>query len=69
MRAAIRQQREHLYYRFEEKAKATPDRIFLYFEDKTYTFRQVEQGNIMQVQTLLCKVLTRLLHTSASLLV
>ncbi|KAJ8657286.1 hypothetical protein O0I10_007102 [Lichtheimia ornata] len=45
VRAAIRQQREHLYYRFEEKAKATPDRIFLYFEDKTYTFRQVEQAS------------------------
>lgn len=44
LKLAIRRQRAHLYYRFQEKANATPDRVFLIFEDKTYTFRQLEQG-------------------------
>ncbi|KAG0185460.1 hypothetical protein DFQ28_009287 [Apophysomyces sp. BC1034] len=35
----------HLYYRFKEKAKSTPDRVFVYFENKQYTFRQLEKAS------------------------
>ena len=34
----------HIYYRFKERAKEEPDRVFLIFEDKKFTFRQLEQG-------------------------
>ncbi|KAF7723015.1 hypothetical protein EC973_002431 [Apophysomyces ossiformis] len=37
--------RLHLYYRFKDKAKATPDRVFVYFENKQYTFRQLEKAS------------------------
>jgi hypothetical protein len=33
-----------VYYRFQEKAKATPNRVFLVFEDKEYTFQALEKG-------------------------
>ncbi|KAI8147282.1 hypothetical protein BJV82DRAFT_664529 [Fennellomyces sp. T-0311] len=35
----------HLYYRFREKAKATPDRVFLIFEGHKYTYRQLETAS------------------------
>ncbi|CDS11756.1 hypothetical protein LRAMOSA04019 [Lichtheimia ramosa] len=34
--------REHIYYHFRDKAKATPDRVFLVFEGRKYTYRQLE---------------------------
>ncbi|KAI8147283.1 hypothetical protein BJV82DRAFT_648107 [Fennellomyces sp. T-0311] len=37
-----RQDKMHLYYHFRDKAKATPDRVFLIFEGRTYTYRQLE---------------------------
>ncbi|KAI8059172.1 hypothetical protein BC940DRAFT_314197 [Gongronella butleri] len=33
----------HTYYRFKEKAKATPKRVFLEFEGQKFTFEQVER--------------------------
>ncbi|KAI7882824.1 acetyl-CoA synthetase-like protein [Lichtheimia hyalospora FSU 10163] len=42
---AIWQQRVHIYYRFQEKASETPDRVFLIFENETYTYRQLEQAS------------------------
>lgn len=36
--------REHIYYHFRDKAKATPDRVFLVFEGRKYTYRQLEIG-------------------------
>ena len=38
--------REHIYYHFRDKAKATPDRVFLVFEGRKYTYRQLEVGNV-----------------------
>ncbi|KAI8328442.1 hypothetical protein BC941DRAFT_444963 [Chlamydoabsidia padenii] len=35
----------NIYYLFKEKAKATPDRVFLVFEDKEYTFRELEKAS------------------------
>ncbi|KAI8093581.1 uncharacterized protein BX664DRAFT_330018 [Halteromyces radiatus] len=37
--------RTNVYYYFKEKAKATPDDIFLVFEDKNYTFRDIEKAS------------------------
>ncbi|KAI9269276.1 hypothetical protein BDA99DRAFT_504049 [Phascolomyces articulosus] len=36
------QDKLHLYYRFKAKAKAYPNRVFVIFEGKEYTFRQLE---------------------------
>jgi hypothetical protein len=38
------QDRAHYYFRFKEKAKANPNRVFVVFEGKEYTFRQLEKG-------------------------
>lgn len=35
----------YLYYRLKEKAKSTPDRVFLVYEERNYTFRQLETGS------------------------
>lgn len=40
----VEQGRLNVYYRFQEKAKANPDRVFLVFENKEYTFRDIEKG-------------------------
>ncbi|KAL1935617.1 hypothetical protein VTP01DRAFT_4757 [Rhizomucor pusillus] len=40
-----RQNQLHFYYRFQEKFKATPDRVFIVFEDKKYTYRQIEEAS------------------------
>ncbi|KAI8388047.1 uncharacterized protein BYT42DRAFT_611126 [Radiomyces spectabilis] len=39
------QDKLHFYYRFKDKAKAYPNRIFVIFEDKQYTFRQLEKAS------------------------
>ncbi|KAI8143898.1 hypothetical protein BJV82DRAFT_609800 [Fennellomyces sp. T-0311] len=39
------QDRLHLYYRFKDKAKAYPNRVFVIFEGKSYTFRQLEKAS------------------------
>ncbi|KAI9493492.1 hypothetical protein BDB00DRAFT_373773 [Zychaea mexicana] len=36
------QDKMHLYYRFKAKAKEHPQRVFVIFEGKAYTFRQLE---------------------------
>ncbi|KAI7850793.1 hypothetical protein BDC45DRAFT_572481 [Circinella umbellata] len=36
------QDKLHLYYRFKTKAKAFPNHVFVIFEGKSYTFRQLE---------------------------
>ncbi|KAI7853485.1 hypothetical protein BDC45DRAFT_536190, partial [Circinella umbellata] len=41
-RRVEKQDKIHLYYHFRNKAKAYPDRIFLIFEGRTYTYRQLE---------------------------
>ncbi|KAL0082542.1 hypothetical protein J3Q64DRAFT_1751979 [Phycomyces blakesleeanus] len=37
--------RLHYYYRFKDQAKAHPNRVFLYFEGKEYTLRQLEKAS------------------------
>ncbi|CEP13847.1 hypothetical protein [Parasitella parasitica] len=39
------QDKLHFYYRFKEKAKANPHKIFLLFEGREYTFRQIEKAS------------------------
>ncbi|KAI8975640.1 hypothetical protein BDF20DRAFT_914530 [Mycotypha africana] len=39
------QDKLHFYYRFKEKAKAHPDKIFVMFEGRKYTFREVEKAS------------------------
>lgn len=39
------QDKLHLYYRFQAKAKAHPNRVFVVFEGKPYTYKQLEKGN------------------------
>lgn len=34
----------HLYYRFKNQARAMPDRVYLLYDDRSYTFRKLEQG-------------------------
>lgn len=38
------QDKLHLYYRFQAKAKAHPNRAFVVFEGKPYTYKQLEKG-------------------------
>lgn len=38
------QDKLHLYYRFQAKAKAHPNRVFVVFEGKPYTYKQLEKG-------------------------
>ncbi|KAI9260767.1 hypothetical protein BDA99DRAFT_513160 [Phascolomyces articulosus] len=40
-----REDKMHVYYRFKERAKEEPDRVFLIFEEQKYTFRQLEQAS------------------------
>ncbi|KAI8147280.1 hypothetical protein BJV82DRAFT_700807 [Fennellomyces sp. T-0311] len=44
-RRGEREDRMHIYYRFKERAKEDPDRVFLIFEGETYTFRQLEEAS------------------------
>jgi hypothetical protein len=37
--------RSHLYYRFKDLAKQNPEKSFLVFEGKEYSFRSIEKGN------------------------
>ncbi|CDH52748.1 probable fat1-long-chain fatty acid transporter [Lichtheimia corymbifera JMRC:FSU:9682] len=37
------QDKLHLYYRFQAKAKAHPNRVFVVFEGKPYTYKQLEK--------------------------
>ncbi|KAI9482512.1 hypothetical protein BDB00DRAFT_933901 [Zychaea mexicana] len=37
-----RQDKIHLYYHFRDKAKSMPNRVFLIFEGRAYTYRQLE---------------------------
>ncbi|KAI8338476.1 hypothetical protein BC941DRAFT_494154 [Chlamydoabsidia padenii] len=39
------QDKLHYYYRFRERAKADPNRVYVYFEGKSYTFRQLEKAS------------------------
>ncbi|KAI9320856.1 hypothetical protein BX666DRAFT_1245258 [Dichotomocladium elegans] len=39
------QDKLHLYYRFKARAKATPHRVFVIFEDQEYTFSQLEKAS------------------------
>ncbi|KAG1454227.1 hypothetical protein G6F46_005321 [Rhizopus delemar] len=39
------QDRLHYYFRFKEKAKANPQQVFVLFEGKEYTFRQIEKAS------------------------
>ncbi|GAN03847.1 acyl-CoA synthetase [Mucor ambiguus] len=39
------QDKLHFYYRFREKAKANPNKIFVLFEGREYTFRQIEKAS------------------------
>ncbi|KAI9311163.1 hypothetical protein BX666DRAFT_1067716 [Dichotomocladium elegans] len=42
---------EHIYYRFRKNAKAQPDRVFLVFEGRKYTYRQLEATSNRLVMT------------------
>jgi hypothetical protein len=33
-----------MYYRFKDLAKESPEKAFVVFEGKEYTFRQMERG-------------------------
>ncbi|KAI8072892.1 hypothetical protein BC940DRAFT_291882 [Gongronella butleri] len=35
----------HYYFRFKDRAKAAPNDVFVMFEGKSYTFRQIEQAS------------------------
>ncbi|KAI9260744.1 hypothetical protein BDA99DRAFT_560803 [Phascolomyces articulosus] len=37
-----REDKIHLYYRFRDRAKATPHNVFLVFEGRSYTYRELE---------------------------
>ncbi|KAI7903994.1 uncharacterized protein BX663DRAFT_506016 [Cokeromyces recurvatus] len=39
------QDKLHFYYRFKDKAKANPNNIFVSFEGKEHTFRQIEKAS------------------------
>ncbi|KAG2217038.1 hypothetical protein INT45_002375 [Circinella minor] len=52
---AQREDKMHIYYRFKERAKEEPDRVFLIFEDKKFTFRQLEQASNQLAHWLLAK--------------
>ncbi|CAO3696170.1 hypothetical protein G6F70_006909 [Rhizopus microsporus] len=39
------QDKTHYYFRFKEKAKANPDKLFVMFEGKGYTFRHIEKAS------------------------
>ncbi|KAI9260743.1 hypothetical protein BDA99DRAFT_513101 [Phascolomyces articulosus] len=42
LQKAVQEDKVNMYYRFRDHAKATPDRVFLIFEGRSYTFRQLE---------------------------
>ncbi|KAI8976924.1 hypothetical protein BDB01DRAFT_801906 [Pilobolus umbonatus] len=39
------QDRLHFYYRFKDRAKATPDKTFVIFEGRSYTYRKLEKDS------------------------
>ncbi|KAI9483146.1 MAG: hypothetical protein EXX96DRAFT_557032 [Benjaminiella poitrasii] len=39
------QDKLHFYYRFKDRAKAYPNNIFIVFEGREYTFRQIEKAS------------------------
>ncbi|KAI9482511.1 hypothetical protein BDB00DRAFT_965736 [Zychaea mexicana] len=45
VRKLEREDRMHIYYRFKERAKEEPDRVFLISENQKYTFGQLERAS------------------------
>ncbi|KAI9312500.1 hypothetical protein BX666DRAFT_1987966 [Dichotomocladium elegans] len=45
LKIAIYRDRINIYYLFSDKAKKNPDRVFMYFERNTYTYRDLEQAS------------------------
>ncbi|KAI8883376.1 acetyl-CoA synthetase-like protein [Backusella circina FSU 941] len=54
-----RKDRAHMYYRFKDIAKETPDKIFIVFEGKDYSFRQMERDSNRLAHWLLAKGVKR----------
>ena len=46
LQKAVREDKLNMYYRFRDHAKATPNRVFLIFEGRSYTFRELELGKL-----------------------
>jgi hypothetical protein len=34
-----------MYYQFRDRAKATPERLYIMFEGAEYTYRDIEKGS------------------------
>jgi hypothetical protein len=35
----------NIYYQFRDRAKTTPERIYIMFEGEEYTYRDIEKGS------------------------
>ncbi|KAG2224636.1 hypothetical protein INT45_007881, partial [Circinella minor] len=42
LQKAVREDKLNMYYRFRDHAKTTPDRVFLIFEGRSYTYKELE---------------------------
>ncbi|ORX45313.1 acetyl-CoA synthetase-like protein [Hesseltinella vesiculosa] len=69
-RIATEKQRKgemHAYYLFKDKAKANPHRVFLVFEDRSYTFLQIEQASNRLAHWLLAQGVKKQEHVAMML--
>ncbi|CAO3638255.1 unnamed protein product [Cunninghamella echinulata] len=55
----VQEKRINIYYRFKEKAKENPNRVFLIFEDKAYTFLDIERASNQLANWLLAQNVQR----------